>query len=226
VASIRSRGTCLYCTREVARSAMARHLAACESRRRVLAERDSATGREASLLHLQVRDSWTGEYWLHLEIDCSASLGVLDSYLRAIWLECCGHASQFSVGGWRGPEIPMSRKVHQVFRAGVELTHIYDFGSEAVTLINAVSHRTGKPTTRRPIALMARNIAPVIECQECGSAAAFLCEECRIENDEPGALCATHGATHPHEEYGELIPIVNSPRVGMCGYTGPAEAPY
>lgn len=132
----------------------------------------------------------------------------------------------FSVGGWRGSPIPMSRKVHQAFRTGMELTHIYDFGTETVTLITAIDRRTGKPATRRPIALMARNVAPVIECQECSSNAVFLCEECRIDHDQPGILCQSHGATHPHDEYGELIPIVNSPRVGMCGYTGPAEPPY
>jgi len=31
---------------------------------------------------------------------------------------------------------------------------------------------------------------------------------------------------HPHEEYGEPIEIVNSPRLGLCGYTGPADPPY
>ena len=27
---------------------------------------------------------------------------------------------------------------------------------------------------------------------------------------------------HPHDQYGEPIPLVNSPRLGMCGYDGPA----
>jgi hypothetical protein len=226
VAQVRSRGKCLYCSREMARSGMARHLASCESRRKVWAELPSASGQETQLLHLQVRDAGSGDYWLNLEIAGSASLDVLDTYLRGIWLECCGHASQFSVGGWRGAPISMSRKMHQVFRTSVELTHIYDFGTETVTLIKAVDQRTGKPTTRRPIALMARNVAPVVECQECSSTATLLCEECRIEHDQPGTFCEEHGAVHPHEEYGELVPIVNSPRVGMCGYSGPAEPPY
>jgi hypothetical protein len=26
--------------------------------------------------------------------------------------------------------------------------------------------------------------------------------------------------------YGELMPVVNSPRTGVCGYTGPAEPPW
>jgi len=205
---------------------MARHLATCERRGTVLAEVNAPPGLATTLFHLQARDAWTGEYWLDLEIDGSASLGVLDSYLRAIWLECCGHMSQFSIGGWRGERIPISRKIHQAFRTGVELTHIYDFGTESVTLIAAVDRRTGKPTTRRPIALMARNVPPLFECQQCDNAAIYLCEECRAEEDRPGTLCAKHGVSHPHENYGELIRIVNSPRIGMCGYTGPAQPPY
>jgi hypothetical protein len=31
---------------------------------------------------------------------------------------------------------------------------------------------------------------------------------------------------HPHESYGEPTLLVNSPRVGLCGYEGPAEPPY
>lgn len=30
----------------------------------------------------------------------------------------------------------------------------------------------------------------------------------------------------PHDDYGEPIELVNSPRLGMCGYTGPADPPY
>ncbi|HEX7243833.1 MAG TPA: hypothetical protein VF263_26335, partial [Longimicrobiaceae bacterium] len=56
------------------------------------------TGAEGPLVHLQVEDAWTGQYWLHLEMNGSAALDDLDDYLRVIWLECCGHMSRFSVG--------------------------------------------------------------------------------------------------------------------------------
>ena len=29
-----------------------------------------------------------------------------------------------------------------------------------------------------------------------------------------------------HDEYGDPMPLVNSPRTGMCAYDGPAEPPY
>jgi len=47
-----------------------------------------------------------------------------------------------------------------------------------------------------------------------------------IEEDEWGVLCDEHAKTHPHHDYGDPIELVNSPRIGMCGYTGPADPPY
>src|SRR5262249_52747593 len=126
----------------------------------------------------------------------------------------------------RGEEIPMKTTAEKVFRPGVELTHIYDFGTSSETLVKMVDRREGKPTTTRPIALMARNVMPEAKCIECEEAAGWLCNECLIEEDPWGMLCARHMKTHPHDEYDEPIPLVNSPRLGMCGYEGPAEPPY
>lgn len=222
----RTLGACAYCGREMTRTGMARHLGACDRRQEVIAAADQQPGQVIPLIHLQVRDAWRGDYWMDLEMNGSATLAKLDDYLRAIWLECCGHLSQFSVGGWRGQEIGMGRKAAEVFEPGVELTHIYDFGTESVSLIRAVDVRRGKPTTRHPLALMARNAAPGFTCQECGKPATHLCQECQYDEGQPGLLCEEHAEGHPHEDYGEPFPLVNSPRMGLCGYEGPAEPPY
>jgi hypothetical protein len=48
-----------------------------------------------------------------------------------------------------------------------------------------------------------------------------------VGNDSPSPLPSNpFAASHEHEEHGELIPMVKSPRVGMCGYEGLAEVPY
>jgi hypothetical protein len=116
--------------------------------------------------------------------------------------------------------------VDRAFRSGVELTHIYDFGTSSETLTKVVGTRRGKPVTPHPIALMARNNPPEIPCVECDQPASWLCLECLYDLDEPGTLCDQHAQDHPHEDYGEPMALVNSPRVGLCGYTGPAEPPY
>lgn len=219
-------GLCAYCEQEVAKRGIARHLSSCARRRTIIEQAERKKADSETLYHLRVQDSWRGEFWLDLEVPASSTLQDIDAYLRGIWLECCGHMSRFSVGGWRGEEIPKSREVGGVFRRGVKLTHIYDFGTSSETLITAVGAREGKPTTPRPVALMARNRMPEAECMACGKPANWLCIECLVEKERWGTLCDEHARTHPHDNYGEPLRLVNSPRMGMCGYEGPAVPPY
>lgn len=205
---------------------MTKHLSTCPQRRAMIEQAESSKGKSETLYHLRAQAAYQSEFWLDLEMRGSAKLKDLDSYLRAIWLECCGHLSQFSIGGWGGEEISQDRKAKAVFNPGIQLTHIYDFGTSSETLINVVGMREGKPTTAHPIALMARNLMPEAKCIECDKPAAWLCTECLIEDEVWGTLCDEHARTHPHDNYGEPIPLVNSPRLGLCGYDGPAEPPY
>lgn len=222
-----TRGKCTFCERKMTRGGLVRHLAACPERKKALQAANEKPGQTETLYHLQVQDAWGGDYWLHIEMKGSASLNALDRYLRAIWLECCGHLSRFSVGGgWQGEEVAKRRQADQVFEPGLELTHIYDFGTSSITTIKVVDERVGKPLTARPIFLMARNDPPEITCMECDRLAAWLCMECVYEHNALGALCDEHVEDHPHQNYGEPFPLVNSPRTGMCGYVGPAEPPY
>lgn len=223
--SKRTRGACAYCGRELTRAGMARHLESCGERAAAIRAADQGPGTDQPLIHLQVQDAWGGDFWLQLEMNGTATLKSLDSYLRAIWLECCGHMSEFSTGGWDG-KVGMTRKAAQAFTPGTELVHTYDFGTSSQTLVRAVAVRQGKPTTRHPIALMARNEQPAYPCQECGAPATRLCAQCGYEDERPGTLCEEHAEDHPHDDYGEPAPLLNSPRSGMCGYDGPAVAPY
>jgi hypothetical protein len=156
----------------------------------------------------------------------SASLEKLDFYLRAIWLECCGHLSEFTIGGWGGQKIGKNRKADTVFEPGIVLRHLYDFGTTSETDIKVIGFREGKAIFKNSIALLARNQMPEVTCQECGKEANWLCFECLIECETTGLLCDAHAEIHPHDGYAEPIPLVNSPRMGMCGYDGPAEPPY
>lgn len=222
-----SKGKCAYCGTEITKSGISKHLFVCQKRQAVIEKAQAIEKVESEVLYyLRVQGAYRNEFWLDLEMRGLSILKDLDSYLRSIWLECCGHLSRFSIGGWRGREIPKSRRADEVFKQGSELTHIYDFGTSSQTLIRVVGAREGKPTTTRPIVLMARNLMPEAKCIECGQPAAWLCMECLIEEDVWGTLCDAHAKNHPHDNYGEPIHLVNSPRMGMCGYNGPAEPPY
>jgi hypothetical protein len=205
---------------------MTKHLVTCPGRQEAIAKAEDKKGNSEELYHLRVQDAYSKDFWLDLEMRGSKSLQDLDDYLRAIWLECCGHMSQFSLEGGFAREVGKRRKLGEVFKLGSELTHIYDFGTSSETIVKGVAKREGKPTTSKPIALMARNNMPEYTCIKCDQPATHLCMECLAEDQTDGTLCDRHTKTHPHTNYGEPIPLVNSPRMGMCGYDGPAEVPY
>lgn len=233
-----TRGNCVYCGREMTKGGLSKHLKTCSERLDVQAKANDKKGISQTIYHLQVQDTWAGDFWLHLEMKGNADLNELDSYLRAIWLECCGHLSAFHIGpyrytqifndGWQiGDEMSMNIPVNKLFRLGLSIPYEYDFGTTSELTIKVVDERKGKPTTPHPIALMARNNLPVVPCMECGQPATYICVECMYEREDGVCeLCDEHAETHPHNEYGEPMPLVNSPRTGMCGYDGPAEPPY
>jgi hypothetical protein len=53
----------------------------------------------------------------------------------------------------------------------------------------------------------------------CGQSADYMCLCCRYEEDNP-FVCKTHMAEHACGEDKGVLPVVNSPRMGVCGYTG------
>jgi len=221
-----SKGICAYCGKELSKAGMTKHLMTCPQRQEAIALAEAKKGSSEQLYHLRVQDAYRNEFWLDLEMQGSKTLKVLDDYLRAIWLECCGHMSQFSLGGAFAREVAMQRKLSDVFLHEGSLTHVYDFGTSSETVVKCVEVREGKPTTSKAIALMARNKMPDYVCIECGKPATHLCMECLIEDQTEGTLCDQHTQDHPHDNYGEPMRLVNSPRMGMCGYDGPAEPPY
>lgn len=220
-----SRGRCAFCNKLAARGGMRCHLETCEAR----AAAQARSGRTSSGpgLYLTVEGVENPAYWLHLEAAPGATLESLDRTLRRIWLECCGHLSVFEIGGTRYAAVPddewgeeeeaMTKRLSRVLRPGMACGYEYDYGSTTrlwVRVWSEVPERSG----RERIVLLARNEAPDLACVECGgSPTVRACAVCRYETG--GWLCA---GCAPEHECGEdmQLPIVNSPRTGVCGYTG------
>lgn len=216
-----SQGTCYFCKETYSKRGIARHLRACDAKEAHEKEIQSAGGRRKSLFHI-VADGYR-TYWLHLEMPADATLGDLDSFLRSIWLECCGHLSAFRVngtsydshpgGGWRSSK-SMNVKLGKVLSPKMEFEHEYDFGSTTHLSIRVLDQHEGwLSKDEEPVRIMARNEPPKAECVNCGQPATqidvyewvVLCDECAEEQAEG------------------WLPLVNSPRTGVCGYTGPSN---
>jgi len=167
-------------------------------------------------------------YWMHLEVPADITLTTLDRFLRDTWLECCGHLSAFEIGGvryasdagmysgWGTDDKSMGVKLSRVLSPGQTSYYEYDFGTTTELTLKVVGEREGE-AQGKAIQVLARNEPPVIPCDVCGKPATEVCAQCVY--DEGGWLCEECVKDH---ECGEemMLPVVNSPRVGMCAYAG------
>lgn len=220
-----SKGFCKYCGKEYTRGGMLRHLASCKERADRLSDENAKT--KCGYFQVVISGKYDKEYWLIIEISENTTLKELDQFLRDIWLECCGHLSAFEINGtqyevmpvedcfWGEPAKSMNYKVKDILSVGTGFTYEYDFGSTTELILNVHSYRSGGKKKEK-IVLLSRNNPPEIICSQCKTNKAqwvnpegfydenpFWCNEC-LGEDEP--------------EF--LLPVCNSPRMGVCGYEG------
>ena len=140
-----TRGPCAYCGKEMSKAGMSKHLGSCKARKEAIAKADQGKAKSEELYHLRLQDAYGGDFWLNLEMRGGKTLNDLDNYLRAIWLECCGHLSEFGLGRFTDT-IANSRKIYEVFDYTDSLIHIYDFGTSSETVVKCVDVREGVPS--------------------------------------------------------------------------------
>jgi hypothetical protein len=104
----------------------------------------------------------------------------------------------------------------EVLSPRMKFYHEYDFGTTTELTLRVVSERKGE-FKGKSIQVLARNDPLTIICGSCRKIATQVCSQCIWSGE--GWLC---DECAPKHECGEdmLLPVVNSPRVGMCGYTG------
>ncbi|MFP4029711.1 MAG: IS1096 element passenger TnpR family protein [Candidatus Brocadiia bacterium] len=217
-----SSGECRLCGETFKSSGMTSHLKSC-----VKKNRESNDQEEVGLYHMVARGGG-GLFWLHFEVVGEAPLEVVDDFLRSIWVECCGHLSAFTINNQRyspqpmdsmmarNPEKPTDVPICEVLSNNDEFHYEYDYGSTTHLEMRVVDVREG-PRPERAVRVLARNQMPEFECAECGATATQICPTCWEDN----LFCDECAPEHPcYDDYGGLLPLVNSPRAGVCGYTG------
>lgn len=227
-----SSGVCSFCRKAISKAAMRNHLDLCEQSKASSETLGGLKAKKAKFLHLEVEGRYSPEYWIHLKVRADTTLKKLDDFLRGIWLECCGHLSAFTIEGERyvceviehplfyfEGEKGMDAKIGDVLKPGMSFSHEYDFGTTTELKLRVLSESMGERGSER-VRLMARNIPPMITCSVCGKTATQVCTQCIY--DGVGWLCDECARKHKCGEE-MLLPVVNSPRVGMCGYTGEGE---
>lgn len=192
-----TKGNCYLCGAELGKTAMKNH---------ILKDHGGETGQECRLL--KIEGACDKDYWLYVDIPVDKTLNALDKFLRRIWLECCGHMSEFRGAG-------KSTKAGKL-RAGDQFLHLYDFGSTTETLITVIG-TTWRPPQKEAVRLLSRNVPPQFSCGKCGAPAGYVDTEHLWDNKNP-FFCEKCAGKYADEEM--LLPVTNSPRMGVCGYTG------
>ncbi len=208
VARRSSFGVCEVCGARVGKAAMGRHVRKCLE--------GTNDGTSARVLLVRAQPAGGPVFWLDIAAGPNAKLKDLDDLLRCVWLECCGHLSEF----YDGPrdKVSMNKRIAEVLgSSGSRLGYVYDFGSSTELVVSHVAIVEAAPV--KGVRVVARNEAPSWPCDGCGQPATTICAECA--NADGGFYCGTHGLKHRCGE-DMLLPVVNSPRMGVCGYTGEA----
>ncbi len=240
---VASSGDCALCGKSYRKSGMTRHLQSCIARNGLAEEPGKP---RVKSIHIFVEDDYRPEYWMHLAAPASATLEALDFYLRQIWLECCWHLSAFRIGGvnYFCPEYflsmygdedeagndPLAGLAQMIAllredeeremdiplgvaaAPGVRFRYEYDFGTTSELTLRSMAEIAGPDGE---ITLLARNDAPTIDCSICEAPATWVSP---AEDDWIAMTAGLCDACAPNYEY--RLPVVNSPRSGMCGYDG------
>ena len=205
-------GVCSYCNTKIPKNSRSilSHLFDCHGRQVI-----EGTG-AATYILLLIQAKYSPDYWLVVKARADVSMKTIDKFLRDIWLECCGHFSEFSD---KYATIPMTRHLTQVISKGLTIEYVYDFGSSTELTLSMI--QTIQDIDEGRLLILVRNQAPEYECSSCNNKAVAICPYC-IDDGE-GLLCQSCIGQHKCvQEEGEdlLSPLTNSPRAGVCGYTG------
>lgn len=204
MAQTASKGNCYLCGRLIGKSAFKNHA--------LTAHPYDGDGQDCIVLKIEDTDSKM--YWLYLDIPVTSTLRTLDAFLRKIWLECCGHMSAFYDPHYG--EIGMGQKLAN-YPVGFSFLYDYDFGDTTQLKITIIGQGK-RPKQRTAVRLLGRNEAYHFVCRGCGKNADYICVKCTWENKNP-FFCEECAQEHEHRE-DTLLPVVNSPRMGVCGYCG------
>lgn len=216
-------GECLLCHASLPKALATRHVKTC------LKARPSPSGPRVKALHVRVEGRFAPDYWMHIEIADSLTLYELDDFLRRTWLDCCHHMSRFTIrdesyeyesfgdSRWAPPEKTMDVELHEAIPPGTVFAHEYDYGSTTELVLRSMGMHEAA-LGQAGVRILARNRPIEVPCAECGKPATVV--EAGWHGLNPDRCFCKRCAATQFDDEGMSLPIVNSPRVGVCAYCG------
>lgn len=211
-------GKCEFCKEIFTKRSMPGHLKKCKIRQEQLEKGLAKTSEKENRYIIQIQGLYSPEYWLYLSMPQDLEMFFLDNVLRGLWVECCDHLSDFCMEKSFRKEnrINMHSKIGDFLICGNIFYYIYDYGSSTELKLKITSEYEA-PKKKEGITLLARNLPPEYQCSVCGEPAKHLCTHCIYSF--AAFFCKKCSKKHKCEDT-YFLPVVNSPRMGVCGYCG------
>jgi hypothetical protein len=114
------------------------------------------------------------------------------------------------------PSQSMKTTMEQLLSPKLEFEHVYDMGSSTELELKVIEIISSCP--KKEITLLMRNDPPPFSCASCKKAPDTICSMC---GETTCADCSEdHSCAVDEGDTYMLMPLVNSPRAGVCGYEG------
>jgi hypothetical protein len=244
---IKSEGKCLYCGKTFAKAGINRHLASHLAEKSangkegksylVKIEQNPRWGKSPYFLSLWVDgeakmkdiDQFLRDIWLKCCGHLSAFRDPKKRRRGGMWnfFESIELMEQRKVKEYEkmmeetAGEIPMSRNVKDVFYKDLRLEYEYDFGSSTELMLSVLAEYPVKAENK--IVLLSRNEPLEWLCDICEEAKATQICSVHIWDDE-AMFCDKCAKKHAKkcDDFADyaVMPVVNSPRAGVCAYEG------
>lgn len=162
-------GKCYYCGKEVNTRTVKRHIKSCVTRLEKIEESKNESKKLKDQFILKINEKYSKDiYALYIAIDENASLQDLDTFIRKVWVECCGHLSSFKInsedyfsdsesyGLFDEGENTFRYRLLDLVEKGTKFTYEYDFGSTTTLDLEVIELYTiGESSSS--IEILARN---------------------------------------------------------------------
>jgi hypothetical protein len=213
-------GICTHCYEEVPKNIniLRSHLKKCKE---IPAENRKF---ETLFSLLKIQYKFNSDFWMVIFIKNSVTLWELEDFLLDIWLRCCEHESDFII---KNRAIEFDLTISNLSEKYSEFEYIYDYGNTSYLHLSFIKTDKEYLSEKSDIKILFRNKPIVHKCSECDKPAVCFCWQCNAECS-PSLFCEIHRDNHEiqrkdDDEEHSTFELSNTPRGGMCCYTGPEK---
>ena len=125
----------------------------------------------------------------------------------------------------------LSNSLKEILESDMLFGYEYDFGSTTELAVKVLNYYNA-PKQSEKVMILSRNNSPEFQCSICGEHRASWINDVDIYGEEP-FWCDECADKLEEGEFDEdidseevwLLPVTNSPRMGVCGYEGSSVYP-